>query len=105
MIQSKDVHQGLPAQEMRDWLAREYYRTLDEGACPGGKDDYYVKEIAKLEKALKATREMRAIATVLEMHGFKWHDVSDEVVDFADGTNPEYVGFVGTDKERKARFK
>lgn len=100
-MKAKDVHQGLPAQEMRDWLAQQYTQALDNGAHPSGDDERYVWEIARLERALAATHRMRAINTVLEMHGWQVHDVSDDVSDYPKG----YMGFAGTDKERKERFK
>ena len=115
-IKNLEIHQGLPNQIVREYLAeadaKAYYNYCNVkkevilfNDYADDMDQFNIEnlkaEIAHREKKLQYARQMKAIKTLIADEGWKIHDVSDYVL----MQKPYFINFVGTDAEYKQLLK
>lgn len=92
-MQNKDIHNHLDQKEIRDYLARQYHRTL--WISSGEKAEDLEEQIARLQERLEAARQFRAIREIMRLQGWSAMDISNEIP----YDKKTYFDFIGTEEE------
>ena len=111
-----DIHNGLPQQEIRDFLSQSILKTYVRERQNKKVEIPYIKEdtwqwsildteaqIAERQEYLKILKERQAIVLLIKNNGWQEYDVSDYVE--ASYSNESWMNFIGTEAEYKGFMK
>lgn len=99
-MKNEDIHKDLSETEVRNFLAKQYQRTLFQGVIFGSVSRLE-KELKELQKALDEAKAHDAVRQLIHNQGWAAWDVSDEVP----YNRNTYFPFVGTEEEYEALLK